>query len=95
MAKSDGLVPIQLVLDLWSLGHSQGQIAKMVGLPNRKRVEHIIARAREIGDPRAVRHAHGTRILGKAVHHTERFQKARQKQHRGFEIVPLLEKAPT
>lgn len=86
--------PIPLVLDLWSLGHSAGQIAKMVGLPNRKRVERIVANARKIGDPRAVRHAIGTRILGKAIPPAKRFRKTRQTKHDGFEIVQLAEKAP-
>lgn len=95
MPTTDGLVPIPLALDLWALGHSQSQIAKMLGLPNRKHVERIIANARKIGDPRAVRHAVGTRILGKGIHHTKRFTNGRRQKHAGFEIVPLLEKAPT
>lgn len=87
-------VPIPLVLDLWALGHSQKQIAEMVGLPNRKHVERIVANARKIGDPRAVRHAIGTRILGKAVPPAQRHRQTRQTKHAGFEIVQLVEKAP-
>lgn len=50
--------PVMGVLDLWSLGHTASQIAKMLGLPSHKLVTKIVAQAREIGDPRAVIHAY-------------------------------------
>lgn len=78
--------PIPLVLDLWSLGHTQKQIAEMVGLPNRKHVERIIAHARELGDRRAVRHAAGGRIMGKAIP----FQRRTEDRLDGIEVVPAL-----
>ena len=81
--------PIPLVLDLWALGHSQGQIAAMVGFPNRRHVERIISHARTIGDPRAVRHATGDRVLGKRI--TDRVPRAK-KRIDGFVVVPALGK---
>lgn len=44
--------PIPLVLDLWSLGHSAGDIAARTGV-SRKSVTLIVHQARRIGDPRA------------------------------------------
>lgn len=85
--------PIPLVLDLWALGHSQGQIATMVGLPNRRHVERIVAKARLIRDPRAVRHATGSRILGKAIPREKRLLARRQRALDGVEIVPIIYKA--
>ena len=85
--------PIPLVMDLWALGHSQKQIAEMVGLPNRKWVERIVAKARSIGDRRAVRHATGSRILGKGIPRQKRLMARKQRALDGFEIVPVIYKA--
>ena len=85
--------PVLLVLNLWSLGHSQGQIAAMVGLSSRKVVERIVAKARSIGDRRAVRHATGSRILGKSIPHTKRLLARKQRALDGIEIVPIIHKA--
>ena len=57
--------PVPLVLDLWSLGHSAGDISNRIGIP-RKRVTFIVAEARSIGDPRAVLHCgQNGRLLGR------------------------------
>lgn len=55
----DGSLPVPAILQLWSLGHSGGQIASMMGLgPHGTRAVHlVVANARDIGDPRAVDHA--------------------------------------
>lgn len=89
--KPDGLVPVPLVLDLWALGHSQKQIAEMVGLPNRKHVERIVANARRLGDKRAVRHSTAGRIMGKAIPFQKRVH-GRHKTVDGVEVVPALGK---
>jgi hypothetical protein len=58
--------PIPLVLDLWSLGHSASQIAEMLGFPNGRQVTKIVAKARSIGDRRAVLHvAANNRLIGR------------------------------
>lgn len=58
--------PIVATLDLWALGHSAGQIADMLGYPNRKHVERIIEKARSINDKRAVLHvAANGRLIGR------------------------------
>ena len=85
--------PILLVMDLWSLGQSQGQIATMLGLSSRKVVERIVAKARMIRDPRAVRHATGARILGKGVPHHLRLVARKKQKLDGIEIVPVILKA--
>lgn len=87
-------VPIPLILDLWSLGHSANHIADAVGLPNHKHVARIVEHARAIGDVRAVYHAHGTRILGKGIRFTERFLRTNQTKFRGFDVVPRQERLP-
>ncbi len=79
--------PIPLALQLWSLGHSQADIAAKLGFPNRKPVERIVANARAIGDPRAVYHVVGDRILGKALPAKERYIRAGQAAYRGFPLV--------
>ncbi len=58
--------PVPLVLDLWSLGHTSGQIAAQLGLPDRWHVVRIIEHARDIGDPRAAVHVGKN---GKAIGH--------------------------
>lgn len=59
-------VPIPLVLDLWSLGHSAGDIAERLGLPNHRHVSRIVQLARAIGDKRAVlHHAKDGRLIGR------------------------------
>ena len=86
--------PIPITLDLWALGHSAEQIAEALGYPNGKHVTRIVEKARSLGDPRAVYHAQGTRILGKGIPFTERFLKTRQTKFRGFEVVQRLERLP-
>ena len=86
-----GLVPVPLVIQLWSLGHSAKAVAEMVGLPNGRHVARIIAHARSIDDPRAVFHVDRRgRLLGKGIPPSERKVKRRQKEFRGFLIVPVL-----
>lgn len=64
--------PVLAILDLWSLGHSAGDIARRMGLPNHKRVTRIVAQARAIRDRRAVLHrAKGGRLLGRFKHNME------------------------
>lgn len=46
---------IPVLLDLWSLGHSAGQIAGMLGI-SRGKVYRTVEQARDIGDPRATLH---------------------------------------
>lgn len=61
--------PIIAALDLWSIGHSAGEIARMLGFPNHKHVTRIVAQARKIRDPRAVLHAaKNGRLIGRAGH---------------------------
>lgn len=55
--------PIPLALDLWSLGHSGTAIARMLGFPNRRHVERIVAQARALRDKRAVLHVAGNGYL--------------------------------
>jgi hypothetical protein len=58
--------PVPATLDLWSLGHSASQVAKMLGLPSHKHVARIIEHARSIRDPRAVLHAaKNGRLIGR------------------------------
>ena len=85
--------PIIPTLALWSLGHSQADIAGKLGFPNRKPVERIIAHAREIGDPRAVYHVAGDRILGKGIPAADRYLRASQKLYAGFPLVERIGKA--
>ena len=68
-----GLVPVPLVLDLWSIGHSALDISEKLGLPNGRHVARIIKHARSIGDSRAVFHMDRTRLLlGKGISPAER-----------------------
>ena len=46
---------ISALLDLWSLGHSAGQVAGMLGI-SRWKVYATVEQARDIGDPRATLH---------------------------------------
>jgi len=85
--------PIPLIMNLWALGHSQGQIATMVGASSRKVIERIIAKARSIGDRRAVRHANGSRVLGKAIPREKRLLGRKKRVLDGIEVVPIIHKA--
>lgn len=86
-----GLVPVPLVLDLYSLGHSAKDVAEKLGLPNGRHVARIVAHARSIADPRAVYHVDRTgRLLGKGIAPAERKIGRRQKEFRGFLIVPVI-----
>ena len=85
--------PVPLIIDLWSLGNSQGQIAEMLGLSSRKVVERIVAKARLIGDKRAVRHATGSRILGKGIPREKRLLARKKRVLDGIEVVPAIHKA--
>lgn len=49
-------LPVVAILDLWSLGHSGLDIAARLGLTSREAVANTVAKARAIGDPRAVIH---------------------------------------
>lgn len=82
--------PILPTLDLWALGHSGADIAAKLGFPNRKHVERIIGQARDIGDPRAVFHVAGERILGKAIPPKDRYLRFRQETYAGFQLVERI-----
>jgi len=61
--------PVPLVLDLWALGHSAGDIVGRLDLPNVKHVERVVRNARSIRDPRAVLHADSNgRLIGRAAY---------------------------
>lgn len=61
--------PIPATLDLWSLGHSAGEVARMLDFPNHKHVARIVEHARSIRDPRAVLHAATNgRLIGRPGH---------------------------
>jgi len=82
--------PILGVLDLWSLGHSATQIAKMLGLPNFLHVERIIRQARRIGDKRAVLHFAGNgRLIGRPGRDGRKVRK-RTRVINKLEVVPAL-----
>lgn len=49
------VAPINLMLQLWSLGHSYGQISRMLGV-KRWKIIATVQQARTIGDKRAVLH---------------------------------------
>jgi hypothetical protein len=88
-------VPIPLILDLWSLGHSAADIARRCKLPNHRHIERIIAHAREIRDPRAVWHMEETRrLMGKGIPRRDRIAAFDQHSYRGFEIVPRILPVP-
>ena len=81
--------PIIPALDLWSLGHSAGQIAEMLGFPNHKHVTRIVEHARSISDKRAVLHkAQNGRLIGRPGRHARKVVK-REKVN-GIEVVPAI-----
>ena len=81
--------PISLTLDLWSLGSSATDIVRKLGFPNRRHVERIIAAARAAGDPRAVYHQSGGRIMGTGIKPSRRRAK---RVHQGVQIVERIGK---
>jgi hypothetical protein len=51
--------PVPAVLALWAAGYTATWIADALNLPDEKHVQRVLARAREIGDRRAVIHSSG------------------------------------
>jgi hypothetical protein len=85
--------PVPLILDLWSLGHSAGDIAKRLAIASgHKGVTRIVAQARSIGDKRAVLHcgANG-RLLGRPGRTGRKVSKYGHKVA-GKEVAELLQK---
>lgn len=85
--------PIPLVLDLWAKGHSASQVEEMLAVPSKK-VSAIVAEARSIGDPRAVYHRLGWRLIGKGIPDADRYVTPVQRTYNGFRIVPIIGHEP-
>lgn len=89
-------VPIPLILDLWSLGHSAGDIAKRLDVPGgHKGVTRIIKHAREIGDKRAVLHccANG-RLAGRPGRDGTRLRRGAKGVKRKEVVMLIPKRAP-
>jgi hypothetical protein len=83
--------PVNLILNLWSLGHQAGDIKARLGLSSRDVVTRIVLRARGIGDARAVYHLTRTgRIMGEDAK-----PNTRRKRWKGFDVVRAIEPPPT
>jgi hypothetical protein len=89
------LVPIPLVLDMWSLGHSAGDIAKRLAIPGgHKGVTRIVEHARELGDKRAVLHCGASgRLLGRPGRDGTKIRRGAKTVH-GKEVAMLIPKPP-
>lgn len=79
--------PVPLVLQLWSLGHSAGDIKDKLGLSGPHVVGWIVKRAREVGDPRAVYHL--TRV-GR-IQGEDAVPNRWRKRWKGFDVVRSIE----
>jgi hypothetical protein len=86
-------LPVSLILDLWSLGHSASDVAERVGC-HRKQVSRIVAQARSIRDPRAVLHKEpgNNRLIGRAGRTGVTVK--RKSTYKGVEVVSLITRRP-